>query len=103
MALREKAEIFWLNKREYCVIKNPVFGNVVMIEVGATMVGSMIQTYQGTNVKKGEEKGYFKFGGSTVVLLFEKNKIKIDHDLLVNTSKGLETTIKMGERIGEKF
>lgn len=103
MALREKAEIFWLNKREYCVIKNPVFGNVVMIEVGATMVGSMIQTYQGTNVKKGEGKGYFKFGGSTVVLLFEKNKIKIDHDLLVNTSKGLETTIKMGESIGEKF
>lgn len=103
MALREKAEIFWLNKREYCVIKNPVFGNVVMIEVGATMVGSMIQTYQGTNVKKGEEKGYFKFGGSTVVLLFEKNKIKIDHDLLVNTSKDFETIIKMGERIGEKF
>ena len=102
MALREKAEIFWLNKREYCVIKNPVFGNVVMIEVGATMVGSMIQTYQGTNVKKGEEKGYFKFGGSTVVLLFEKDKITIDEDLLNNTSKGLETTIKMGEQIAVK-
>ncbi|MDP2454422.1 MULTISPECIES: phosphatidylserine decarboxylase [unclassified Kaistella] len=99
LALRKKAEIFWLNKREYGVMKSPLFGDVVMVEVGATMVGSMIQTYTGTTVKKGEEKGYFKFGGSTVVLLFEKDKIKIDNDLLMNTSKGLETTIKMGERI----
>ena len=103
MALREKAEIFWLNKREYCIIKSPVFGNVVMIEVGATMVGSMIQTYQGTNLKKGKKKVILNLEVSTVVLLFEKNKIKIDHDLLVNTSKDFETIIKMGERIGEKF
>lgn len=102
LALRKKAEIFWLNKREYGVIKSPVFGDVVMVEVGATMVGSMIQTYKGTTVKKGQEKGYFKFGGSTVVLLFEKDQIKIDSDLLMNTAKGLETTIKMGERIAEK-
>ncbi|QOW11428.1 phosphatidylserine decarboxylase [Kaistella flava (ex Peng et al. 2021)] len=102
LALRKKAEIFWLNKREYGVIKSPLFGDVVMVEVGATMVGSMIQTYSGTTVKKGEEKGYFKFGGSTVVLLFEKDKIIIDEDLLNNTSKGLETTIKMGERIAVK-
>lgn len=102
LALREKAEIFWLNKREYGVIKSPIFGDVLMVEVGATMVGSMIQTYTGTTVKKGEEKGYFKFGGSTVVLLFEKNKVKIDHDLLVNTLKTLETTIKMGEQIAVK-
>lgn len=102
LALRKKAEIFWLNKREYGVIKSPVFGDVAMVEVGATMVGSMIQTYTSTTVNKGEEKGYFKFGGSTVVLLFEKDKIKIDNDLLVNTTKGLETTIKMGEQIATK-
>ena len=102
LALRKKAEIFWLNKREFGVIKSPIFGNVVMVEVGATMVGSMIQTYKGNSVKKGEEKGYFKFGGSTVVLLFEKDKIKIDEDLLKNTSTGLETTIKMGEKIAVK-
>ena len=102
LALRKKAEIFWLNKREYGVIKSPIFGDVAMVEVGATMVGSMIQTYTGTTVKKGQEKGYFKFGGSTVVLLFEKDKIKIDSDLLTNTQKGLETTIKMGEQIAVK-
>lgn len=102
LALRKKAEIFWHNKREYGIIKNAVFGDVAMVEVGATMVGSMIQTYAGTVVRKGNEKGYFKFGGSTVVLLFEKDKIKIDSDLIKNTAKGLETTIKMGERIAEK-
>jgi phosphatidylserine decarboxylase len=101
-ALRKKAEIFCLNKREYTILSNPMFGNVVMIEVGATMVGSIEQTFKGSIVNKGEEKGYFKFGGSTVVLLFEKSKILIDQDLLINTAKGYETTVKMGERIGEK-
>lgn len=101
-ALRKKAEILCLNKREYTIISNPHFGDIVMAEVGATMVGSIEQTFKGDYVKKGEEKGYFKFGGSTVVLIFEYGRISIDEDLLVNTSKGYETTIKMGERIGEK-
>lgn len=101
LALRKKAEIFCLNKREYNIITNPLYGDVVMAEVGATMVGSIVQTYKGSIVKKGEEKGYFKFGGSTVVLVFEKNKIRIDTDLLINTLKGHETEIKAGERIGE--
>ncbi len=93
------ADIFLLNKREYTVITNDRFGKVVMAEVGATMVGSIIQTYVGNTVAKGEEKGYFKFGGSTVVLLFEPDKILIDNDLLANTQKGLETYVLMGERI----
>ena len=101
-ALRKKAEIFCLNKREYTILSNPLFGDVIMAEVGATMVGSIVQTYKGGSVKKGEEKGYFKFGGSTVVLLFEKSKIQIDEDLLINTLKGYETAVKMGERIGKE-
>jgi phosphatidylserine decarboxylase len=101
-ALRRKAEIFCLNKREYSILSNPLFGDVVMSEVGATMVGSIVQTFKESSVNKGEEKGYFKFGGSTVVLLFEKSKIRIDEDLLINTAKGYETTVKMGERIGEE-
>jgi len=100
-ALRKKAEIFCLNKREYTIISNPLFGDVIMAEVGATMVGSIVHTYKGSTVKKGEEKGYFRFGGSTVVLLFEKSKINIDKDLLINTAKGHETAVKMGERIGD--
>ncbi len=102
LALRKKAEIFCLNKREYTIISNRHFGNVIMAEVGATMVGSIVQTFEGSYARKGEEKGYFKFGGSTVVLLFERNRIIIDKDILINSSKGYETTVKMGERIGMK-
>ena len=101
LALRKMTELFCLNKREFSIISNPLFGDVVMAEVGATMVGSIIHTYSGDFAKKGEEKGYFKFGGSTVVLLFEKNKIRIDNDLLINTLQGYETVIKVGEKIGE--
>jgi len=72
-----------------------------MAEVGATMVGGIVQSNKGNSVRKGEEKGYFKFGGSTVVLLFEKSKIDIDKDTLINTANGYETAVKMGERIGD--
>ena len=99
IALYESVEIFCQNKREYVIISTPVFGEVIMAEVSATMVGSIVQTYTGNIAVKGSEKGYFKFGGSTVVLLFEKNKIHIDEDLLTNTANGLETSIKTGERI----
>jgi len=99
IALQKMIEIFFLNKREYVSISNQQIGKVIMAEVGATMVGSIIQTYQGDVAVIGEEKGYFKFGGSTVVLLFEKDKITIDEDLLNNTAIGLETEVKMGEKI----
>ena len=100
IALHQMIEIFCLNKRQHTIITTAKFGDVVMAEVGATMVGSILQTYEGNAAGKGEEKGYFKFGGSTVVLLFEKNKISIDNDLLANTEKGFETYVLMGEQIG---
>ena len=64
------------------------------------MVGSIIQTYPSDLVQKGEEKGYFKFGGSTLILIFEKGSIVIDSDLLNNTKNGIETAVKMGESLG---
>ena len=103
IALREMAEIFILNKREYVSISTMQFGDVIMAEVGATMVGSILQTYKGNQVFKGDEKGFFKFGGSTVVLLFEKGKILIDEDLLINTSNGLETAVLIGERLAKVY
>ena len=100
IALRKKIEIICQNKREYTIIKTTQFGNFIMAEVGATMVGSIIQTFKKEEIRKAEEKGFFKFGGSTIVLIFKNNKIKIDNDLLKNTHNILETEIKMGERIG---
>ncbi len=100
IALREKVRLMFSNKREYTLIRNDYAGDYIMAEVGATMVGSIVQTYKGKVVCKGQEKGYFKFGGSTVVLIFEKGKVKVDKDLLENTEHGFETAVKMGERIG---
>ena len=74
------------------------------IEVGATCVGSIIQSYKAnTFVKKGDEKGYFKFGGSTTILFFEKDKIKIDEDIINQTLMGYETKVLMGEIIGSNI
>ena len=78
--------------------------DILYIEVGATCVGTIKQTYSpNTKVLKGSEKGYFKFGGSTVILFLEKNKIKIDSDILSETKKNIETKVKMGETIGIKL
>lgn len=103
MALHRVAEVYCQNKREITVFNSENFGKVLLIEVGATCVGSIIQTYhQGNMVNKGEEKGYFKFGGSTVIMLLRHGQVAIDKDLLDNTYQGLETKVNMGEGIGHK-
>lgn len=100
-AVKQNIDIYFNNKRAYLVIKSDLFGKVVMAEIGATMVGSIIQTYkENSSVKKGDEKGYFEFGGSTTILFFEKNMVKIDEDILTNSKNGLETSVLMGEKIG---
>ena len=99
LALKNGLRIFCENQREYCTLSTSNYGNVLLAEVGAAMVGSIIQTYKPGKVQKGQEKGYFSFGGSSLVLLFEKNKIQFDKDLIINTQKGMETAILMGENI----
>jgi len=101
MALSNNLRIFCENRREYCMLTTSEFGNILLAEVGAAMVGSIIQTYTPGNVEKGSEKGYFAFGGSSLVLLFEEGKIKFDNDLVINTKKGLETSVRMGENIAK--
>lgn len=93
-------KVFCDNKREYCILKTVNKGNVLLAPVGATMVGSIIETYRPEQeVKKGDEMGYFAFGGSTVVMLVDRDKIKIDQDILENTKNKIETFVKMGEKI----
>ncbi|MCM0649360.1 phosphatidylserine decarboxylase [Clostridium swellfunianum] len=101
VALQKVEKLFCENKREWSTFHSDNLGDVLYVEVGATCVGSIIQTYTPyERVKKGEEKGYFKFGGSTVILFFEPNKIKIDKDIIEQTNKGIETYVLMGEKIG---
>lgn len=99
IALRQDIRIFCENKREYQIISTKKFGHVLMSEIGATFVGSIILDHHGDTAIKGEEDGYFKFGGSSIILLFRKGKINIDADLLRNTRHHLETQVLMGEHI----
>ena len=104
IALSGIKKLFCKNKREWSILNSDNFGDILYIEVGATCVGTIKQTYSpNTKVLKGSEKGYFKFGGSTVILFLEKNKIKIDSDILSETKKNIETKVKMGETIGIKL
>ena len=102
IALVTRPSIFWENKRVVTPIESPELGQVQFVEIGATMVGGIRQTYMpGEAVAKGEEKGYFAFGGSSVAVLFEKGRIEFDADLLDNTANGLETYARVGERMGQ--
>lgn len=99
-AVKNMLNIYWENKREYSILKTPAAGDILLCEVGATMVGAIIQGYTpDSEVQKGQEKGCFKFGGSTVIMLLEKNTAKVDADIMKNTANGFETCIKFGERI----
>ncbi len=102
VAMKKSIEILCQNRRVYSVLKTEEYGDILISEVGAALVGSIVQTYDpNTTIKKGSEKGYFAYGGSTVVLIFEKGKVSIDADLLKNTQEHLETEVKMGENIGK--
>jgi phosphatidylserine decarboxylase len=104
VALQKVQKVFCENKREWSILHSDNFKDVLYIEVGATCVGSIIQSYTpNERVEKGEEKGYFKFGGSTVILFFEPNTIKIDSEIINQTSLGYETYVLMGEKIGDRL
>ena len=101
IALRRNVRRLVQNKRMITVIDTERLGTVVMVEVGATMVGGILQSYvPGRPAKKGEEKGLFKFGGSCVITLFQKNRIVFDADLREQSARFVETYAKMGERLG---
>lgn len=101
MALRKRLSILWENKRLITEIETGPFGVVLMVEIGATAVGSIHQTYTPDQpVKKGEEKGCFSFGGSCIVLLFEKGRIQFDQDLIDNSCRYLETRANFGTSLG---
>lgn len=93
--------IYKENTREYCLIKTSGIGTIIQMEVGALMVGTIRNYSQGgQTVLRGQEKGRFEFGGSTIVVLAEPGKIIPDPDILCNSEDGWETVVKMGEIIG---
>jgi len=96
----ERYNIYKRNSREYTLIHTDNFGDVIQVEVGAMMVGRICNHDEAGPVKRGQEKGMFEFGGSTIVVLLEKGKASIDKDILKNSAEGYETIVKYGEKIG---
>lgn len=101
-AANDALPIYKENTREYCLIKSERFGTLVQMEVGALLVGRIVNLHGAARVSRGQEKGRFEFGGSTVVVLIQKGRVEMDEDLLLNTEHNCETIVKMGERIGKK-
>ena len=89
------------NSREWTVLNTKNFGKVIDIDIGALGVGRIKNNHKDYEFKKGEEKGYFEFGGSTIVLLVKKNIINIDKDIMENSLENIETIVKYGEGIGK--
>jgi phosphatidylserine decarboxylase len=101
IALRRNIKYLVQNKRVITLIEAPEFGTVAMIEVGATNVGSILQSFvPGRAVVKGEEKGMFAFGGSCVITLFMEGRIMFEGDLIALSSDQIETYARMGDRLG---
>jgi len=104
VALENISKVLSENKREYSILKSDNFDDVIYIEVGATFVGSIIQTYSSSSkINRGDEKGYFKFGGSTVIVMLKKNILKLDDDICYQSNLGVETAVYMGEKIGVRI
>ncbi len=91
------------NTREYTLLHSDHFDDIIMMEVGATLVGRISNLHGACEVKKGREKGHFDFGGSTVAVLVRSGVLKVDEDILRNSENGCETVIKYGERIGTRM
>ncbi len=103
LAVRKNLSYLFENKRVITQLKTDAFGTIVFIEIGATNVGTIHQTFvPHQKYEKGAEKGYFSFGGSSLVMLFEEGAISFDADLLKASSSHQEIFCRMGESMGQK-
>jgi phosphatidylserine decarboxylase len=101
LALKYKSDIFLKNERMVSILKTKNFGHLAYVEVGAVMVGKIVQSAKGKNFQRGDEKGYFLFGGSTVIVIGEKGKWSPSEDILNNTAHNLETYITLGDEVAK--
>ena len=89
-----------INEREVTILETENFGKLAYVEVGATCVGKIQQTHRENTFHRGDEKGMFLFGGSTVIVIGEPGKWVIDDRILKHTENGIEAYLKMGQSIG---
>ena len=98
IALRQRPTLLWENKRYVTLLRSERFGEVLLLEVGATCVGKVVHTAApGQAVDKGAEKGYFLFGGSCFITVFEPGRVRFDADLVEQSAARRETYARMGD------
>ncbi len=97
----QKYKVFVENTREYQVLKTKTFGTIVQMEVGALLVGKICNE-KGKEFSRGDEKGHFCFGGSTVIVLVPKDTVIPDSDILDNSAKGIESRVYLFEPVGRR-
>ncbi|MBQ8586599.1 MAG: phosphatidylserine decarboxylase [Oscillospiraceae bacterium] len=94
-------KVYRRNTRCYQLLHTAHFGDVLQIEVGALLVGKICNHLDAPGkMEKLQEKGYFAYGGSTVILLLQKDRVQMDADILEHSARGIETKIHLGEKIG---
>ena len=101
-AAASRYPIYRENTREFALLESEHFGSLLQMEVGAAMVGRIVNEPGNRSVRRGEEKGRFEFGGSTVIVLLQKGAAVIDEDILRNTREDVETVVHLGEKIGHR-
>lgn len=101
-SISKEHKIYRENTRVVNLMQIANFGNVICIEVGALLVGK-IRNYKIRTFLKGQEKGYFELGGSTIVYLIKPGKVKLDEDIVANVNEDTEIKVLMGEKIGRKI
>lgn len=102
-AAGDRLPVYKENTREYSILRSENFGEIIQMEVGAMFVGKIENRPRTAYVKRGEEKGNFAFGGSTVILMTKAGRVQPDKDILENSMRGIETKVKLGESIGKKI
>jgi len=101
IALRRQLAYLWTNKRAITRLESETFGTVILMEIGATCVGTIAQTFEpGTAIAKAAEKGYFAFGGSSTITLFEPGRIRLAGDLLHHSARQTELYARFGSVMG---
>ncbi|GAB4013172.1 MAG: phosphatidylserine decarboxylase [Bdellovibrio sp.] len=103
IALKKIPEILSTNERVVSILETENFGKLAYVEVGATCVGKIVQSHKADKFSRGDEKGYFLFGGSTVIVFGERRMWKPIPEIIENTNKGIEVYSHIGATIAEKI
>jgi len=103
LALSTKKDILFANERQVTIVESKNFGKLAYVEVGAICVGKIMQSCHLENHNRGDEKGYFLFGGSTVMVIGEERKWYPSEDILTKTKEGMEIFVQLGDVVASKI